>query len=86
MSFMVDNEAFRSLPETTRIILRVKFADADFKIFLKSQIEAQKRQIAELDPEGKSPEVFYQTAKDMRLVLQFWMSFLDFAEDWGNQQ
>lgn len=81
---IVSNEIFDTLEPHEAMILRAKFADPLLKKFLASQVEAAKREFVGLDPaKAKSPEDYFQSAKDARLVLQFWTDFLHFAEDWG---
>jgi len=82
MIIFLSNTAFLELPMEFREILKHKLVDPVFQQFVALQLEAAKQQIAEIPMEGKTPEVYFQAAKDARLVLQFWTSFQNFIVDW----
>lgn len=86
MRIVISNEIFSTLPPNERAVLQVKFADPLMRKFLASQVDAIQKEIGEQDPDkAKSPEEFIQTARDLRLVKQFWTDFLHLAEDWGRE-
>lgn len=80
----IDHNVMTQLLEPGELLyLRAKFYDPSFIRVLQAQRDAMKERIAMLDPAlAKTPEEYFQKAKDMHLALSFWNEFLMFIEAW----
>lgn len=80
---LLDNNVMEQFDPGEQKYLRVKFSDPSFYRFLELQRDAAQKRIAMLDPvKSKSPEEFFQSAKEMHLALSFWNEFLIYMEAW----
>lgn len=53
-----------------------------FRNFIERQIKSAENQIKQLNPhkKGMTAEIYYNLAKDLRLLVRFWADFSAFAE------
>lgn len=79
----IDHNLMTQLDPGELRFLRAKFYDPSFTRVLQMQRDAMKDRIAQQDPAtAKTPEEYFQKAKDMHLALSFWDEFLMFIEAW----
>lgn len=80
---LIDNFVMEQFDPGEQKYLRVKFSDPSFQRFLMLQRDAAQKRIALLDPaKAKTPDEFFQSAKEMHLALAFWNEFLTYMEAW----